>query len=77
MKRNGHNEAILFLLVQVFKVVLPFLLDNVRIDETMRIGRVFDKHQWREIIELSSVASGRSRSHPSLREFPPYPLSDP
>ena len=47
------EDKVAFLVVEVGKVVFPFLLNHLGADESVRVGRVFDEHQRWEIVQLA------------------------
>jgi len=76
MYRNGETKLI-FLSVEVIKVVSPEIFDNPRAHPAMRVGRLFDEHHRGKVIQVPVCGYFHKRGlrarlegyHPCLRMF--------
>lgn len=49
---DRHDESLWVLSVAVFEVILPFLLDGMNVDESVRVGGSLDEHQRWQVVQL-------------------------
>lgn len=52
MDGDWHDESLWVFSVAVFEVILPFLLDGMNVDESVRVGGSLDEHQRWQVVQL-------------------------